>query len=97
MAEIIRELRAKPIGEDELARAKAPLAEDYANLLKRNSGWLLLVDRAQSEADRLERFTRMPERLAKVTAADVQALAQRYLDWDKAVRIVVLPKDAPAP
>ena len=72
-------------------------AEDYDNLLKRNSGWLVLVDRAQSEADRVDRFVRMPERLAKVTAADVQDLARRYLDWDKAVRILVLPKDAPAP
>ena len=97
MAEIVRELRAAPVGDDVLARAKAPLAEEYANLLKRNSGWLLLVDRAQSEADRIERFAKMPERLGKVTAADVRALALRYLDWDKAVRIVVLPKDAPAP
>jgi zinc protease len=97
MEEIVRELRAAPVSEDVLVRAKAPLAEEYANLLKRNAGWLVLVDRAQSEADRLERFAKMPERLAAVTAADVQALAKRYLDWDKAVRILVLPKDAPAP
>jgi zinc protease len=93
MAEIVRELRAAPVAADVLARAKAPLAEEYANLLKRNTGWLLLVDRAQSEADRLERFARMPERLAAVSAADIHALARRYLDYDKAVRIVVLPQD----
>jgi zinc protease len=97
MQDILHELRSAPVGDDLLARAKAPLAEEYANLLKRNSGWLLLVDRAQSEADRLERFRKMPERLAKVTAADIEELAKLYLDWDKAVRIVVLPKDAAKP
>jgi zinc protease len=97
IAEIIRELRDAPVGDDVLTRAKAPLAEEYANLLKRNSGWLVLVDRAQSEGDRLERFVKMPSRLAQVSAADVQALAKRYLDWDKAVRILVLPKEATKP
>jgi zinc protease len=93
MAEIVQEVRSAPVSDDLLARAKAPLAEEYANLLKRNAGWLLLVDRAQSEADRLERFKRMPERLEGVTAADLRDLARRYLDYNKAVRIVVLPQE----
>ena len=91
IAEIVRSLRDSPIGEDELTRAKAPLLEDYANLLKRNAGWLALVDRAQSEPDQLARFAGAPARLRAVTAAEIQALARRYLALDKAVSLIVLP------
>ena len=91
IAAIVRGLRDKPIGEDELTRAKAPLLEEYANLLKRNGGWLALVDRAQSEPDQLARFADAPARLGAVTAAQVQALARRYLALDKAVSLIVLP------
>jgi zinc protease len=92
IASIVRQLRDKPIGDDALARAKAPLLEEYANLLKRNAGWLALADRAQSEADRLERFVKAPERIRAVTAKDLQAIARRYLAQDKAVTLIVLPE-----
>ena len=92
VASIVRTLRDKPVSEDALARAKAPLLEEYANLLKRNAGWLALADRAQSEAARLERFTKAPERIRAVTARDLQAIARRYLAQDRAVTLIALPE-----
>ena len=97
IAQIIKGLRDKPIGADELARALAPLAEENANFLKTNAGWMNLVDRAQSQADLIERHARFQERLKAVTAKDVQMLAQRYLVPGKAVELIVLPKGAAAP
>ncbi|MCA1661637.1 MAG: insulinase family protein [Novosphingobium sp.] len=92
IAAIVRELRDKPIGDDQLARAKAPLIEEYANLLKRNAGWLALVDRAQSEPERIDRFAKASDRIRAVSARDIQALARRYLALDKAVSLIVLPE-----
>ncbi len=97
MAGIVRELRAGPVPADTIERARAPLLEEYDNALKRNSGWLALADRAQSRADRIPRFTAARERLAQLTAREVQAMARRYLVPGREVEIVVLPEGVSVP
>ena len=77
-----------------LLRARAPLLEAYDNALKTNGGWLSLVDRAQTEPDRIERLLKAKDRAAAITPADVQALAARYLAPKAAVRVLVLPGGA---
>lgn len=91
------ELRDKPVSDDELLRAKAPLLEAYDNALKTNAGWLTLVDRAQTEPDRIERYVHGRDRVKAVTALDLQALAKRYLTADKAVEVTVLPEGVDPP
>lgn len=95
--EVIAALRAAPASTDALERARAPLAEAYRNALKSNGSWLSLVDRAQSEPGRIERYVSASERLDVITPKDMQALALRYLDPDEALEILVLPKDVPDP
>ncbi len=90
--ETLAELRNQPVSEDILLRARQPLLEAYDNALKSNRGWLSLVDRAQTEDDRIDRFLKARERLAKLTAADVRAAAQRFLTPEGAVQITVLPE-----
>jgi zinc protease len=67
------------------------------NSLKSNGGWMALVSRAQSEPNKIDRRLKEEERLRSLTAADVQAMAQRYLDPASAVEIIVLPSGAQAP
>ena len=97
IAQIVNDLRDKPVSSDELTRALAPLAEENANLLKTNGGWMNLVDRAQSQADLIARYAQFRARLKAVTATDVQILAQRYLVPGRAVELIVLPKGAARP
>jgi zinc protease len=92
IAKVLRELRAAPVSDDMLQRARAPLAEAYQNALKGNAGWLSLVDRAQSQPDRIERFSKARDRLMTITSADVQAMAQRYLDPAQGLEVLVLPE-----
>jgi zinc protease len=92
VAETLAELRAQRVGEDTLHRARQPLAEALDNMLKSNSGWLSLVDRAQTEPDRIDRYLKARTRLDSVSAAEIQALARRYLDPKDAVVITVLPE-----
>ena len=94
MIEAVRTLAAQPADEDTLLRARRPLLESYDNALKTNQGWLNLVDRAQTEPERIERFARAKERLAALTAADVQAMAARYLQPEERLELVVLPRAA---
>jgi zinc protease len=90
-------LAAAPVDADTLARARAPMRERLDNLLKTNSGWLALTERAQSQPDRIERYQKARERLDALTGADLQALAKRYLAPDQAVVALVLPQRAATP
>ncbi|TCM14963.1 zinc protease [Novosphingobium sp. PhB165] len=89
---VMTALRKAPISDDILQRARQPLLEAYQNALKSNGGWLSLVDRAQTESDRIDRFHRAHDRLAALTAADVQAEAKRYLDPAQGLEVLALPE-----
>lgn len=94
--DVVSALRAAPVDADVLQRARAPLLETYENLLKTNGGWMGLVDRAQTQPDRLQRYLAGQETIRSVTAEDIQAMAQRYLDPAQRLEIVVLPEAAAA-
>ncbi len=99
IAETVARLRNAPVGADELQRARQPLIEAQDNALKANRGWLALTARAQSEAERIDRFVKAKERLVALTAGDIQAVARRYLGTADAVEVLVLPEgvDEPKP
>jgi zinc protease len=94
MLDTVAALVAAPVDADELLRARRPLVESYDNALKTNQGWMNLVERAQTEPERIERFSQAKERLSALTAADVQAMAARYLRPEERLEIVVLPRTA---
>ncbi|MFM5931479.1 MAG: M16 family metallopeptidase [Novosphingobium sp.] len=90
-------LRSTPISADALQRARAPMLEIYENALKRNGGWMTLVDRAQTEPDRLDRHAKAAARLAAITPADLQDIARRYLTESGALELIVLPEGVDPP
>ena len=92
VAEVLGGLAAQPIDADLLLRARAPMLEDYDNALKTNAGWLALVDRAQTEPDRIERYVKGKDRVLAITPARLQALAARYLAAQGGVEVTVLPE-----
>jgi zinc protease len=51
-----------------------------------------LAAQAQSEPDRIERFTEGKAKAEAITPADLQAIAARYLGPDKRLEVDVLPK-----
>lgn len=94
IAATIARLRDRPVDADLMRRAREPLLESFDNALKTNQGWMTLVDRAQTEADRLERQVHARDRLSAVTATQVQAAARQYLAADRGVDVTVLPQAA---
>jgi zinc protease len=97
IAETVAELRAAPVSDDVLQRARAPMVEAIDNGLKSNGGWMSLVDRAQTEPEEIERYLNARERLQVITAADVQAMALRYLEPGQDVEVLVLPEGVAEP
>lgn len=95
--QVVTSLRTAPVGDDVLQRARQPLLESLQNALKTNSGWISLVDRAQTESDRIDRFVQARQRLQAITAADIEATARRYLDPAAGLEILVLAEGVEPP
>jgi zinc protease len=55
-----------------------------------------LVERAQRKPERVGRFVEGKQRLAALTAADVQQMAARYLQPEQRLELLVLPREAEA-
>lgn len=92
MLETVRALIAEPVEDDKILRARRPMLEAYDNALKTNAGWMNLVERAQRKPERIERFASGKERVSRVTAADLQQMAARYLAPEQRLEIIVLPQ-----
>ncbi|HTN15041.1 MAG TPA: insulinase family protein [Sphingomonadaceae bacterium] len=88
----IAALRTSLVDEDTLLRARRPMLENIDNALKSNNGWMGLVDRAQSEPERIDRFLGSKAVLESLTVEDLRALAVKYLDPAKALEVVALPR-----
>lgn len=84
---IAKELREQPIDEDYWKRAREPLLESMARAKRENSYWIGYVSTASSKPDRLDRSRKAAAEVAKVSIADVQWMAQKYLRDDKSLFI----------
>jgi len=90
---MLGELR-KEVNNDTVNRARQPLIERYDNLLKSLNGWMSLVDDAQSETERIDRYFDGPDMLRALRAEDIRLAAQTYLAPDDAVEIRVVPEES---
>jgi zinc protease len=80
IADAAAELRAKPVSDDLLARARNPELEKADRMMRDNGYWIAALAQAQSEPERLDRIREKKTLLQSVTAAEIQKLAQKYLE-----------------
>jgi zinc protease len=91
---VLEDVKANGVTPEELQRAqKAYIAEyiyesDNQSSLARRYGWGLVVGRTIAQIDE------WPARIAKVTRAEVQAAARKYLDVKKSVTGTLRPEMA---
>ena len=91
---ILADLRAYPVGADELDRAKRPLIEARDRDLKQNSFWIGALALGLHDPREYDAIRTRVSGTSEVTAADVQRVAQAYLRPEKAYRVTVKPKGA---
>ena len=94
MLETLASMRGGPVDADVLQRARQPMLERFDNALKTNSGWMQLVDRAQTEPERIARFNQGKALLASLSAQDLLDAAKLYLDPAARLEVTVLPRPA---
>lgn len=95
--ETLRQLRDEPIPADLVQRARQPMLDKYDNALKSNAGWVGLVDRAQSQDERLARYAAYRGTLESITPEQLREAARKWLPEGGAVEIVAIPEGAEQP
>jgi zinc protease len=95
VAAITADLRAKPVGDDELERAKKPALDDLEQRRETNEYWLNALAGVQTDPRRLTAIRTSVVQVERVNAADIQAMAQAYLLDAKAWKLEVKPQGAP--
>jgi zinc protease len=90
--EIARDLAAKPVSADELARNAGPIREQVSRALTGNLFWMYLLEGATRDPRVVRSALTIERDTAEVTAADIQQLAQRYLVDTPRWSLAILPQ-----
>lgn len=92
-----KELAAKGVTADELERAKLPVLTSLRESARTNQYWLdAVLNRAQERPQQLEWARTRYSDIKSITTADLDALAKKYLEPNRASRVIVIPQRMPA-
>ena len=91
LTKIVADLKANPIGDDELLRARKPVLDRLENDWKTNAYWNRVLPGTMTDPRRLDAVRSRRDQLMSVTAQDLQAMATTYLDMGKALMIQIKP------
>ncbi len=97
MDEIAADLAANPVSDDELGREVEPMRKYLSRARSSNAFWMSLLGGMSRDPRKLVMARSLQNDVLGVTAADIQALAQRYLRPDTRWSAIVLAKGVPAP
>ncbi len=89
---IVKDLTENPVSEDELGRVLLPMSQMLQRASTGNAFWMMQVEGASIDRRYLEVAQSMAGDMLKVTPADIQRLAAKYLVPGKSWSAVVLPK-----
>jgi zinc protease len=89
---IADEMREKGISADELERARKPTLTGIKESARTNDYWLeAVLSRIQEEPQRLDWSRTRSEDFGKITKAEIDALAARYLNPARAFKFIIVP------
>ncbi len=89
---IVADLRDKPVTADELERARKPKLEGLAKSRSTNEYWLYFLSGGQTDPRRLDAIRSVQATYQRITPADLQAAARKFLTDDRAWKVEVKPE-----
>ena len=93
---IARDLRDRPVDQDELDRVIEPLRQLISRASSGNTFWLSQLEGATYRPEKFEKLGTLLSDYTEITPAEVQALAHQYLTDAAAWKLIVLPESADA-
>lgn len=94
--EIIADLAANPIDQDELTRNVEPLRQIIDRASTGNTFWMMQLEGVTQDPQRLAVLRHLRSDITSTTPEEIQLLTQRYLVDSTAWKLVILPEEAPA-
>jgi zinc protease len=88
---IVDALRTAPPSTDELDRAKRPRVDRRIRLLKENQYWVATLSGAHRDERQFDAIRLLVPGTEQVSAADIQAVALKYLNPGSRLRLIVSP------
>jgi zinc protease len=89
---IAADLVAKPIDADELNRSLTPLKQQIIRQSSGNMFWMKLVEGGTTDPARIAAVKTLAPDIGRVTPAEIQALAVKYLRPERDWSLVVVPE-----
>ena len=86
------DLREHTPADDEFERARKPNVDSLAKAEETNGYWAGALAGVQADERRLKLIRDAKPGLEKVTPADVQRVARKYLTDDRAWKLIIAPK-----
>jgi zinc protease len=95
IVEIAGEVYRDGVTADELERARNPVVSELRRLLSTNSYLLsAIISGSQEKPDKLQRAATSVQEISSLTVADLNQVARRYLDPQRALPVVIMPREA---
>ncbi|TXI95132.1 MAG: insulinase family protein [Burkholderiaceae bacterium] len=91
--ELIAGMKAAPPTEEELNKVKENWLKNYRESMKTNQFWMTSLRNANQLGDDPRELLSFEERVKKLTAQEVQAAAQAYLDTSNYIQVVLYPEN----
>jgi zinc protease len=96
VVDLADELAQKGVTDDQLERAREPLLTSYKESLRSNNYWLSAIGQAQEKPETLDwPRTRFAD-VSSITAAEMSAVAKKYLNRARVSRATISPEAKPA-
>jgi zinc protease len=89
---IAQNLANKPVSADELARAINPMKERISRASTGSSFWLRYLEGSSTDPRRLSVLKSILSDFSRITPAEIQETARKWLKPDQAFQMVVLPE-----
>ena len=83
---------AKPVTADEMARAVNPMRQMIARASSGNNFWMSQLGGSSTDPRKIAALRSLQFEIARITPADLQASAKRWLIPDKTFSMIVLPE-----
>ncbi len=91
---LVEDLKAHPVTQDELDRARRPLLDRWQNDQKSNQHWASAIPSTVDGKSKAQDEIKRRDELLKVTPEMVQTLAQTYFLPSRMLHVAVLPEAA---
>ncbi len=91
--DVVRDVREQPADAEYVRRIQAQQRESYRRSVRENSYWLSTIEFYARHGRDLNEINEYPELIESLTAEDIRRTAERYLNPERRIQLILLPQE----